>query len=116
MRELSAGQAMAMARERALSGAPHERVVFLDVREPWEVKTAAIASDDATVVFMPMGEVTERFGQLDPLQPVVCICHHGARSAQVVAFLQRRGFAAAYNLAGGIDAWSDEVDPGVTRY
>lgn len=116
MRDLSARQAMAMARERAMSAQPNERVVFLDVREPWEVKTAAIESDDAEVIFMPMGEVTSRFGQLDPLQPVVCICHHGARSAQVVAFLERQGFDAAYNLAGGIDAWSDEVDPGVTRY
>ena len=47
---------------------------------------------------------------------VLCICHHGARSAQVVAFLERAGFTSAYNLAGGIDAWSRDVDPGVARY
>jgi rhodanese-related sulfurtransferase len=49
-------------------------------------------------------------------QPVLCFRQHGARSAQVVAFLERAGFASAYNLAGGIDAWSREVDPGVARY
>ncbi|HEX7441134.1 MAG TPA: rhodanese-like domain-containing protein, partial [Caldimonas sp.] len=46
----------------------------------------------------------------------VCICHHGARSAQVVAFLERQGFESVYNLAGGIDAWSLQVDPEVPRY
>jgi len=50
------------------------------------------------------------------LLPIVCICHHGVRSAQVVAFLDRLGFDSAYNLAGGIDAWSQLVDPGVPRY
>jgi rhodanese-related sulfurtransferase len=49
-------------------------------------------------------------------QPVLCFRQHGARSAQVVAFLERAGFASAYNLAGGIDAWSRDVDPGVARY
>ena len=54
--------------------------------------------------------------ELDPAQPVVCICHHGVRSAQVVAFLQRHGHAQAYNLAGGVDAWSTQVDHAVPRY
>jgi rhodanese-related sulfurtransferase len=49
-------------------------------------------------------------------QPVLCFRQHGARSAQVVAFLERAGFASPYNLAGGIDAWSRDVDPGVARY
>ena len=53
---------------------------------------------------------------LDPAQPVVCICRHGARSAQVVAFLERSWFESVYNLAGGIDAWSRDVDPSLARY
>ena len=65
---------------------------------------------------MPQRLPAERLAELDPAQPVVCICHHGARSAQVVAFLERQGFAAVYNLAGGVDAWSGEVDPAVPRY
>ena len=65
---------------------------------------------------MPMREIPSRLAELDPAQPVVCICHHGARSAQVVAFLERSGFESVYNLAGGIDAWSQDVDPSVARY
>ena len=48
--------------------------------------------------------------------PVFALCHHGMRSAQVVAFLLRQGHAAVYNLTGGIDAWSTQVDPRVPRY
>ncbi len=54
--------------------------------------------------------------ELDAARPVVCICHHGVRSAQVVAFLQRQGYPQVYNLAGGVDAWSTQVDPAVPRY
>lgn len=113
MREVDGRQALALARAHALDP---DRMVFLDVREPWEVATASIACADADPLLIPMGRVVDRVDELDPLQPVVCICHHGARSAQVVAFLERRGFDAVYNLAGGIDAWSREVDPGVPRY
>jgi rhodanese-related sulfurtransferase len=65
---------------------------------------------------IPMNEVPGRLAELDAARPVVCICHHGMRSAQVVAFLERQGFDAVYNLAGGSDAWSAQVDAGVPRY
>jgi rhodanese-related sulfurtransferase len=90
--------------------------LLLDVREPWEFALAAIRIDGLRTLSMPMNSVPARLGELDPAQPVVCICHHGARSAQVVAFLERQGFEAVYNLAGGIDAWSVQIDPGVPRY
>jgi rhodanese-related sulfurtransferase len=54
--------------------------------------------------------------KVDAAQPVACICHHGARSAQVVAFLLRQGYPRVYNLAGGVDAWSTQVDRAVPRY
>jgi rhodanese-related sulfurtransferase len=63
-----------------------------------------------------MNEIPGRLSELDAAQPVVCICHHGMRSAQVVAFLERQGFDAAYNLAGGIQAWSEQVDTSVPCY
>ena len=63
-----------------------------------------------------MNEVPARLAELDPLQPVVCICHHGMRSAQVGAFLAHQGFESVYNLAGGIDAWSQQLDATVPRY
>ncbi len=113
MQELTGPGAVALAAAQAARGAP---LVLLDVREPWEVALASISVPGATMCAVPMREVPGRLGELDPAQPVVCICHHGARSAQVVAFLERSGFASAYNLAGGIDAWSREVDPGVERY
>ena len=90
--------------------------LLLDVREDWELATAAIHIDGVAVRHVPMGRIPEQFTELDPAQPIVCICHHGMRSAQVGGFLERQGFSAIYNLAGGIDAWSDQVDSGVPRY
>ena len=90
--------------------------MLLDVREPWEFQLAAIRIDGATTLNLPMGQIPQRLAELDPAQPILCICHHGMRSAQVVAFLERAGFESVYNLAGGIDAWSTRVDPGVPRY
>lgn len=90
--------------------------VLLDVREPWEMALAAIRIDGARLLSIPMGQISQRLDELDPAQPVVCYCHHGMRSLQVIAFLQRQGFDSVYNLAGGIEAWSVQMDPSVPRY
>jgi rhodanese-related sulfurtransferase len=90
--------------------------LLLDVREPWEFEVAAIRVAGATTLNLPMHLVPLRLAELDPAQPILCICHHGMRSAQVVAFLERSGYDSVYNLAGGIDAWSTKVDPAVPRY
>lgn len=92
------------------------RPLLLDVREPWEAQLAHIRIDGIDSRLIPMGQIPGRLDELDPLQPVVCYCHHGMRSLQVVAFLQRQGFESVYNLAGGIDAWSQEADASVPRY
>jgi len=47
---------------------------------------------------------------------VACLCHHGARSMRVAAFLAGNGFTQVANIAGGIDAWSIELDPALARY
>ena len=91
-------------------------VCLLDVREPWETALGIITVPGAQTVLWPMNTVPEHLDELDPTQPIVCICHHGMRSAQVVAFLSRQGFEAVYNLAGGTDAWSAHVDPLLPRY
>jgi rhodanese-related sulfurtransferase len=91
-------------------------VLLLDVREPWEVALARIDLPGLAQRHLPMGEIPTRLSDLDASQPVVCLCHHGVRSAQVVAFLARQGHEHAYNLEGGIDAWSVLVDPRVPRY
>ncbi|WP_298830489.1 rhodanese-like domain-containing protein [uncultured Piscinibacter sp.] len=90
--------------------------LLLDVREPWELQRAVIQLDGVTTLNLPMGQIPQRLDELDPAQPILCICHHGVRSAQVVAFLERAGFESVYNIAGGIDAWSASIDPAVPRY
>lgn len=105
MRELSATEC------QALLGSP-QPPQFLDVREPWEVETAAVTG----AVLIPMGQVPTRLDELDRTRPIIVMCHHGRRSAQVGMLLERNGFAEVINLAGGIAAWSDEVDPSVPQY
>ena len=90
--------------------------LLLDVREPWEVALGSIHLPGASTLAWPMQSIPARLGELDPDRPIVCICHHGMRSAQVVAFLQRQGCRAVYNLAGGTEAWSTQVDPTLPRY
>lgn len=90
--------------------------LLLDVREPWETALASIDLPGLTTLRIPMGELVRRAGQIPRSQPVVCICHHGVRSAQVVAWLERAGWQDVYNLSGGVDAWSVQVDAAVPRY
>jgi rhodanese-related sulfurtransferase len=90
--------------------------VVLDVREPSELRTASVKADGFTLLTIPMGTIPARLAELDPAQPIACLCHHGGRSMQVASFLQARGYAHVANIAGGIDAWSIERDPQVPRY
>jgi rhodanese-related sulfurtransferase len=94
----------------------HQETLLLDVREAWELEQAVIRLPGPAFSHIPMGLVPQHVPELDRTKPIVCICHHGVRSQHVAAFLSRRGFAQVYNLAGGIDAWSSEVDPAVPRY
>lgn len=88
------------------------RPLLLDVRENWEFETCHIAGSTQ----MPMHLVPIRVGELDDETPIVCICHHGARSMQVAAFLERNGFSNITNLTGGIHAWAMQVDPSMAKY
>lgn len=94
----------------------HPQTQLLDVREPWEVELAALRRPAGRALDIPMHQLPQRLHEVRPEQPVVCICHHGMRSAQVVAFLVRQGYDDVYNLSGGIDAWSTQVDARVPRY
>ena len=85
---------------------------LIDVREPFEFEIARI--DGAKLI--PLDEIAERAGELRLEQPIVVHCHSGRRSAQAVRLLLQRGFANVYNLEGGIDAWSDLIDPNVPKY
>jgi len=88
----------------------------LDVREPWELQTASVKANGFELLPMPMRSVPARYLELDRNQPIACLCHHGARSAQVVHFLMQNGFTHVVNIHGGIHAWSHELDPTVPVY
>jgi rhodanese-related sulfurtransferase len=90
--------------------------LLLDVRETWELQTARLDLPGARTLHIAMASLPARLHELDRTQTILCLCHHGVRSQQCVAFLQRQGFDAVYNVAGGIDAWSRELDPSVPRY
>ena len=95
-----------------LQGNADEKPHMLDVREPWEWQLARIEGAE----HLPMGQIPAAVDDLDKTRSTVVICHHGTRSLQVVAFLQRHGFTNLHNLQGGIDAWSREIDPTVALY
>ena len=87
-------------------------VVLLDVRELVELEIASVA--DARHI--PMREIPARLVELDRGIPLVVMCHSGGRSRRVAEFLLGNGFSNVFNLRGGIDAWSTEIDPQVPRY
>jgi rhodanese-related sulfurtransferase len=91
-----------------------EKFVLLDCREPKEVATAKIAGS----IHMPMKQIPGRLAELEPHRGdrIVVHCHHGGRSLRVTQFLRHEGFGQVQNMAGGIDAWSLEVDGAVPRY
>ena len=91
-----------------------ERFVLLDVREPDEFATASIEG----TLQIPMRTVPSRLPDLEPHrgERIVVHCHHGGRSARVAQWLREQGFEKVQNMAGGIEAWSQQVDPSVPRY
>src|SRR5687768_16005428 len=95
------------------AGAP---AAVLDVREPSELRTASVKAEGFELLTIPMNDIPQRLAELDPERPLAILCHHGSRSQRVAMFLAGNGFTRVANIAGGIDAWSDEVDPGVPHY
>ena len=89
-----------------------EDFVLLDVREAEEVALVQLPHS----VHIPMGDVPSRLHELDPETEIIVYCHHGVRSLRVVHFLRQHDFAQVVNLAGGIDAWANEIDPRMARY
>ncbi|MEM6330481.1 MAG: rhodanese-like domain-containing protein [Planctomycetota bacterium] len=98
-------------RDRLTTG---EDLLLLDCREADEHATASVAA----AVLLPMSELAARVSELEPhrQRPIVVMCHHGMRSAQVAAWLAGQGFASVKSMAGGIDAWAEQIDATVPRY
>ncbi|MGB0743750.1 MAG: rhodanese-like domain-containing protein [Opitutales bacterium] len=90
----------------------NREAILLDVREHSELKISRIEG----ALHIPMGEIPGRAKALPREHPVIILCHHGMRSANVQQYLEAKGFQNIINLAGGIHAWSLEVDPNVPTY
>jgi rhodanese-related sulfurtransferase len=91
--------------------------LVLDVREPWELQTASVKPEAGfELAAIPMNQIPARLAELDPERPVAVLCHHGSRSQRVAMFLAQQGFENVANIAGGIEAWSQEHDASVPRY
>jgi molybdopterin/thiamine biosynthesis adenylyltransferase/rhodanese-related sulfurtransferase len=89
----------------------NDNFLLLDVREPYEVQIAQIGGK-----LIPQNDVQNRLGELNPEQEVIIHCRSGARSQKIAELLKANGFQKVSNLAGGILAWSDEIDPTVQKY
>ena len=100
--------ALALVRELGSERPP----VLLDVREPHEWEIAHV--EGATLI--PLGELPARLGELESHRPIVTYCHRGVRSQRARELLAGAGFGGVRSLAGGIDAWAREVEPGMARY
>ena len=96
--------------DRRAAGAP---MTLLDVREPWEIGVSPVPAEHRHI---PMGQIADRIGELDPQVETVVVCRSGVRSMQVAVYLDGRGFSLVHNLAGGILAWSREVDSSIAQY
>src|SRR5271165_5720733 len=88
-----------------------EDLFVLDVREPHEYQICNIGGH-----LIPLNDLPKRVNELDSSREIVVHCKMGGRSAKAVAFLQQSGFTKVHNLAGGITAWSERVDPRVPKY
>lgn len=89
-----------------------EKIVLVDVRQANELDICKI--DGA--IHIPLHELTQRVGELDPSSEIVMQCHHGGRSQRAAEFLVSQGFRNVANLAGGIEAWAVHIDPNMARY
>jgi rhodanese-related sulfurtransferase len=86
-------------------------ILVLDVREPYEYQIANIGG-----TLIPMNEVPGRLDEIGREREIVVQCRSGARSQRVAEFLRQNGYEKVSNLAGGIKAWSEEIDASVPKY
>jgi len=88
-----------------------EEVYIIDVREPFEYKIAQIGGK-----LIPQNDVPQRLAEIDRDREVIVQCKSGGRSQRIAEFLKQAGYPRVVNLAGGILAWSAEIDPTVPKY
>lgn len=97
---------------QALAQAASNPALILDVREPHELAICQVPG--AQVI--PMRKIAASLDAIPRDRHVLVLCHHGVRSMAVTQFLRAQGYPAVSNIAGGINAWADELDPAMARY
>ena len=100
--------------EDTRAGMDAGRLMLIDIREAEELAIASIEG----AVWIPMGELGARINEIDAgeAETIALVCHTGRRSLSAAVALQRAGFEKVRSVAGGIEAWSRRIDPGVPRY
>jgi len=93
-------------------------IYLVDVRQPWEHDLVSLPNMGAGEVLVPLDQLAERHDEIAPPADalVVTYCHHGVRSINAAVMLERIGHARVASLHGGIDAWSQLIDPSLPRY
>jgi sulfur-carrier protein adenylyltransferase/sulfurtransferase len=89
-----------------------EDIILIDVREPVEYEINRIEGSK----LIPLSKLPEKVNELDQTREIVLYCKMGGRSARAVQLLRELGFTRVKNLAGGIDAWIEKIDPTMPRY
>jgi len=90
----------------------NSRPLLIDFREPWEFEICHLSGS----VNIPMGEIAQHLKTIREARECVMICHHGARSVQVIEHLRQQGIRHMINLEGGVDAWARLVDKNMPLY
>ena len=91
-----------------------DKLTIIDVREPYEWDIGNLGPQGARLI--PLGSLAERLGEIDPEDEIVLQCRSGSRSGRALQYLRDQGYDHLWNLAGGILAWSDQIDPSIPKY
>jgi sulfur-carrier protein adenylyltransferase/sulfurtransferase len=97
---------------RQLLTATPARTLLVDVREPYEVEICQVAGAE----LIPMRQIPASLSRLPKDRHLLILCHSGSRSMRVTEYLRANGYPAVSNVAGGINAWADEIEPAMRRY
>lgn len=89
-----------------------EALCFIDVRQKWEYEICSLPNS----LHIPLLELAERLDEIPQRQEIVVLCHHGVRSFQAAKILLENDFCNVFNLKGGIDAWSKQIDSSIASY
>ncbi len=103
---------VSVAEAHRLRQSAPDRTLIIDVREPFELELCRVEG----ARHIPMRQIPEQVDALPRDQHLLILCHAGGRSQRVTEFLRARGLTAVSNIAGGIDAWAREIEPGMPRY